>query len=224
MFITFEGVEGSSKTTQANLLSQWLTQKGIDVLLTKEPGTVLSRECKKIRDLLLDPDNDLDSRAELFLYLADRAQHVDKIIAPARWDGVWVVSDRYALSTYAYQGYGRGHQFVGQSDWFYQAITIACYDQLPDITFVMDLPVEIGLARAKGSNTEFEGGDRIEREAIEFHQKIREGFLDAYGLHARKEHVILNAEKSIEELHEDVKAVLRKYVNEQITPRGHQGT
>jgi len=213
MFITFEGIEGSSKTTQAILLTEWLGKQGIDYLLTKEPGSVVSQECKQIRKLLLDPANELSSRAELFLYLADRAQHVEKIILPAIIEeGKWVVSDRYSLSTHAYQGYGRGHLYIGPSDWFRQALKIACHDFTPNLTFVMDLPVEVGLARARGSNTEFAGGDRMEREAVEFHQKLRDGFLEI--AEDRSECVVLNAEKTIEELHEDIKKVLRDYMDE----------
>lgn len=224
MFITFEGIEGSSKTTQAGLLSEWLNKEGVEHLLTKEPGTVVSTECKKIRNLLLDPENDLSSRAELFLYLADRAQHVNKVVLPALFEeNKWVISDRFSLSTFAYQGYGRGHLSLGQNNWFEEALDVACYKLIPNITFVMDLPVEIGLARAKGSNTEFKGGDRMEREAIEFHQKLRDGFLNL--AKQRKECVILNAEKTIEELHEDVKQVLRQYIDEhKITVTDDQGS
>jgi len=217
MFIAFEGPEGSGKSTQAKMLSDWLTEEGIGNLLTKEPGSTVSRECKHIRQILLDPKFDLASRAELFLYLADRAQHVDKVISPAILDNnLWVVSDRYMFSTYAYQGFGRGHLYLGQSDWFRQALDVACYGVKPNIVFVMDIPAEIGLSRAKRSNIEFGGGDRIEREAIGFHQKIREGFLDIAELYKNSkltECVVFNAEKTIEELHEDVKKVLRKHVD-----------
>lgn len=209
MFITFEGIEGSSKTTQAGLLSEWLTEIGVDNLLTKEPGSVLSRECQDIRRVLLSPENDLDSRAELFLYLADRAQHIDKCIYPALMKGKCVISDRFSLSTHAYQGYGREHRFLGQSDWFRQALDIAAYNVKPDMIFLMDLPVEVGLQRAKSSNTEFEGGDRMEREALEFHQTLRDGFLEIVEDYDEGRYVILNAEKSIEELHAEVKGILK---------------
>ena len=168
MFVTFEGIEGSSKTTQAGLLSKWLEKQRIGHVLTKEPGTVLSKECQEIRRLLLSPDNDLDARAELFLYLADRAQHVGNCIKPALDSGKWVISDRFSFSTYAYQGYGRGHLYIGSDGdhWFNETLTIAAGSLLPDIAFIMDLPVEIGLHRARSSNVEFKGGDRMEREDI----------------------------------------------------------
>lgn len=207
MFITFEGIEGSSKTTQAGLISNWLKESGVDHLLTKEPGTVLSKECQQIRKLLLSPDNDLSPRAELLLYLADRAQHVDKCIKPALDSGKWVISDRYSWSTFVYQGFGRN--LLDTESCFRDILSFAAGSLWPDLTFIMDLPVEIGLKRAKSSNIEFKGGDRMEREAIEFHRTLRKGFLDVANKHPKK-CVVLNAEKTIEELHEDVKEVLHK--------------
>ena len=208
MFLTFEGIEGSSKTTQAKLLSSWLDSRGVDHLLTKEPGTVLSKECQQIRQLLLSPENDLSPRAELMLYLADRAQHVDNCIRPALDAGKWVVSDRYSWSTYVYQGYGRG--LIDELSTFFRGmLDYAAGELWPDLTFIMDCPVEVGLSRAKSSNVEFEGGDRMEREAMDFHQKLRDGFLEVAKNYQSK-CVVLDATKSIEELHEEVKAIVRK--------------
>lgn len=208
MFITFEGIEGSSKTTQAGLISKWLKESGVPHLLTKEPGTVLSKECQQIRQLLLSPDNDLSPRSELLLYLADRAQHVDKCIKPALDGGKWVVSDRYSWSTFVYQGFGRDLLYTEKS--FRDLLGFSAGHLWPDLTFIMDLPVEIGLKRAKSSNVEFKGGDRMECETIEFHEKLRKGFLDV-AMNWPDQCIVLNAEKSIEELHKEVKEVLSKY-------------
>lgn len=209
MFVTFEGIEGSSKTTQAGLLSDWLARNNIKHVLTKEPGTVLSKECQQIRQLLLSPDNDLSPRTELLLYLADRAQHVSNCIQPALKQGKWVVSDRYSLSTAVYQGYGRG--FLKElGPMFSNMLYYAQYEVFPNVTFLMDLPVDIGLARARNSNTEFEGGDRMERETLSFHQTLRDGFLEQ--VKGDGNVIILDATKSIEELHEEVKEALRRYV------------
>jgi dTMP kinase len=206
MFLTFEGIEGSSKTTQAKLLSSWLNNNGINHLLTKEPGTVLSKECQQIRKLLLSPENDLSPRAELMLYLADRAQHVDNCIRPALDAGKWVVSDRYSWSTYVYQGYGRG--LIDELSTFFRGmLDYAAGELWPDLTFIMDCPVEVGLSRAKSSNVEFEGGDRMERETLDFHQKLRHGFLEVAKNYSHK-CVILDATKSIEELHDEVKKIV----------------
>ena len=210
MFVTFEGVEGSSKTTQAKLLSEWLTNQNISHLLTKEPGTIFSKECQQIRQLLLSPENNLSPRSELLLYLADRAQHVENCIKPALEQNKWVISDRYSWSTYVYQGYGRG--LIGDLGTFFrEMLNYAAGNLWPDLTFIMDVPVEIGLRRAKSSNVEFAGGDRMELEALEFHQKLRDGFLSVAANRPDK-CVLLDARKSIEELHEEVKQVLHKFV------------
>lgn len=209
MFITFEGIEGSSKTTQAGLLSDWLVKRNIRHLLTKEPGTVLSKECQQIRKLLLSPENNLSSRAELMLYLADRAQHVDKCIRPALGNGEWVISDRYSWSTYVYQGFGRGLIEELPSGFFRSMLNYASGELWPDLTFIMDCPVEVGLSRAKLSNVEFKGGDRMEREAVEFHQKLRVGFLEVAKNNPSR-CIVLDATKSIEELHEEVKVIVEK--------------
>lgn len=210
MFVTFEGIEGSSKTTQAGLLSDWLSSKNIDHLLTKEPGTVLSKECQQIRRLLLSPENNLSPRSELLLYLADRAQHVENCIRPALLDGKWVISDRYSWSTYVYQGYGRG-LIKDLGEFFRGMLDYAAGNLWPEKTFIMDLPVETGLQRAKSSNEEFEGGDRMEREALEFHQTLRKGFLEVASKYPER-CTVLDARKTIEELHEEVKEALRRYV------------
>lgn len=207
MFITFEGIEGSSKTTQAKLLSRWLLDEKIDHLLTKEPGTILLKECQQIRHLLLSPDNDLSPRTELLLYLSDRAQHVSKCILPAIKSGQWVISDRYSLSTTVYQGHGRGF-FKEMGDMFTNLLNYAQYNLVPNVTFLMDLPAEIGVSRARQSNTEFHGGDRIEREDIEFHKSLRDEFL--VQAHGKDNIIIMDATKSIEELHEEVKSILCK--------------
>lgn len=210
MFISIEGIEGSGKSTQAELLSSWLKEVGIDNLLTKEPGSVISKECKKIRKLLLDPESDLAKKSEFFLYLADRAQHVDKIIRPALVDGKWVVTDRYSDSTYVYQGWGRG---LGTED-ISNIIKWAQDEVAPDITFIMDIPAKIGLERARRTNTEFEGGDRFELEEISFHERLRKGFLQVHQNNQYSRTRLINAEKTIEEIHEEIKKILRQYMDE----------
>lgn len=212
MFITFEGIEGSSKSTQARLLSGWLADSGKEHILTKEPGSVISKECQQIRHLLLSPEYDISSKAELFLYLADRSQHVQNHIKPALEKGTWVVSDRYWLSTYVYQGFGRGLINKIGNEFFTSLLHYAADNLMPDITFVMDLPVEVGLSRARSSNEEYRGGDRMELENMGFHQRLRTGFLKAVELDSSERYVVLDATKSIEELHEEVKKVLQHHV------------
>jgi len=174
MFLTVEGIEGAGKSTFIGLLEEELGRRGIDFLRTREPGgCALGRQ---IRPLLLDASQNVSIRAELFLFLADRAQHVADTIRPALERGQWVLCDRYADSTIAYQGYGRGMDVEEL-----QRLNDYATDSLwPDITFLLDLPAEVGLGRALARNgreglTQSEG--RFEAEALAFHQRIREGFL-----------------------------------------------
>lgn len=174
MFLTVEGVEGAGKSTFIGLLEAELAKRGIPFLRTREPGgCALGRQ---IRPLLLDAAQKVDARAELFLFLADRAQHVADTIRPALARGEWVICDRYADSTIAYQGYGRGMDVE-----LLQSLNDCATGGLwPDITFLLDLPAEVGLSRALARNgreglTQSEG--RFEAEALAFHQRIREGFL-----------------------------------------------
>jgi dTMP kinase len=208
MFITIEGVDGSGKTTQAALLSKWLNDLNIINILTKEPGTPRVESCKKIRELILNPATEISHRAEFFLYLADRSEHVEKCIEPALRKGEWVISDRYFDSTRIYQGVGRGLGIETISP----MISYATRDIMPDITFIMDVPVEIGLRRAMSSNKEFVGGDRIERESIDFHNRLRDGFLKVSKTHER--YIVLDARQDIEAIHSLVKEYLVKYIKQ----------
>jgi len=171
LFITLEGVEGSGKTTQAAILGDWLRKDGRRVTVTHEPGG--TRAGETIRAIFLDPAVSLDVAAELLLVLADRAQHVREKLRPAIAAGEVVISDRYSDSTTAYQGYGRGFdlKLLGELN------RLASDAMSPDLTIVLDLPIETGLertrARAKGTGR---GSDRFEGERAEFHRKVRDGF------------------------------------------------
>lgn len=167
-FITFEGVEGCGKSTQIALLADHLTEAGYTVLVTREPGGTPIAEA--IRDVLLDPAHHaMGATAELLLYEAARAQHVHEKIAPALADGHIVLSDRFADSTTAYQGAGRGIA----ADVLNPLHHMATGGVWPDLTLLIDLPVETGLERARGRGRK----DRIEQESIDFHQRVRDGFL-----------------------------------------------
>lgn len=174
LFITFEGVEGSGKTTQAALLGEALNAAGRRVLVTHEPGG--SRAGEAIRAIFLDPAVSLHSSAELLLVLADRAQHVHEKLKPALARGEIVISDRYSDSTVAYQGYGRGADLKMLA----KLNRLASAGVAPDLTIVLDCPVETGLARTR---TRARAGvrrpDRFEGEEVAFHQRVREGFLAA---------------------------------------------
>ena len=170
VFVTFEGTEGVGKTTQIQRLSADLTVQRYSVIVTREPGgTEISEQ---IRLLLLDPENTaMESTTELLLYAASRAQHVLEKIIPALEAGKVVISDRFADASLAYQGYGRGLDL----DLIRNLNRIATSGIVPDITFLLDLPVDIGLKRAGKRG---QGFDRLEREKTEFYRRIRQGYLE----------------------------------------------
>ena len=166
-FISIEGGEGAGKSTQAALLVAALDRAGIRVRATREPGG--SRGGETIRRLLLEGEGERwDAISEALLLVAARRDHVARVIAPSLAQGVWVLSDRFADSTTAYQGYGRG---VALQD-LALLHRIALGDLAPDLTVILDLPVEIGLARAAARSA----ADRFERLDREFHEKLRQGF------------------------------------------------
>ena len=169
MFITFEGTEGSGKTTQINHLANKLSEAGYSVQNTREPGG--SNVGNQIREILLDPVNErLSATSELLLYAASRAQHVREVIVPALKNGKIVISDRFSDATVAYQGYGRNLDLVLIN----HLNQIATDGLAPDLTFLLNLPVEIGLQRASISRVKL---DRIERESLEFHKRVQNGYL-----------------------------------------------
>jgi dTMP kinase len=168
VFITFEGIEGCGKTTQIRLLAEHLRNLGYTVILTREPGGTPAAE--SIRAILLDPANKcLSSSTELLLYAAARAQHVHEVIRPAVESGSVVLCDRFADSTTAYQGGGRGLPM----DKIEMLHAIATGGMNPDCTLLFDLPAADGLARTHGRGAP----DRIEAEPLLFHERVREAFL-----------------------------------------------
>ena len=202
-FITFEGIDGCGKTTQVKLLKQFLESKGITVVITREPGG--TRVAEKIRKILLDRNNiELCSRAELLLYLASRAQHTDEIIVPALNDGKWVISDRFTDSSVAYQGSARK---LGEEN--VKIMSLFATDGLiPDLTFFLDIsPLEASRRMQKQGKAL----DRLEAEARDFVQKVREGYLWI----AEKEperFIVLNGEKSPDDVWADILSVfIRKF-------------
>jgi dTMP kinase len=167
-FVTFEGIEGAGKTTQLRHLATHLREAGRDVVETREPGGTAAGAA--IRRLLLGAETvPLTPLAELFLYCGDRAQHVDEVIRPALAAGRVVLSDRFSDSTVAYQAYGRGLELAAV-----EALEARARGGLrPTLTFLLDCPVDAGLARAWSRAG---AADRFERETIEFHERVRRGF------------------------------------------------
>lgn len=181
LLITFEGVEGCGKSTQVKRLAQRVKEWGRDVLVTREPGGTAIGE--KIREILLNPDNAaLSDTAELLLYAAARAQHVDEVIKPALANGTIVLCDRYVDSTTAYQGGGRG----ASRELLDQLRRIATSGLDADLTLLLDVPVDEGLERAKSRTA----ADRIEQEKIDFHQRVRDAYLVLAEQEPERIHVI----------------------------------
>ena len=175
MFITFEGIEGCGKTTQMERFAENLKKHGIPLITTFEPGG--TRIGEDIRRILLDARNkELSPLAELILYAADRAQHIDQVIKPALDQGKWVICDRFVDATVAYQGIARG-QDMRLIQMLNETTT---HGIRPDMTFLLDCPVEMGLERAIKRNEapDHQGQDRFERETMDFHNKVRKGYLD----------------------------------------------
>ena len=168
-FITFEGGEGTGKSTQVKLLAEALTKADIDSVSTREPGGAPGAE--DIRNLLVNGDVDRWSpMSEALLNYAARAEHLEHTVVPALESGKWVISDRFVDSTTAYQGYGHGLE-IDQIETIYKAV-LSSFNT--DLTIILDLDTEAGLSRAISRS---EGEDRYERMEIEFHQRLRQGFL-----------------------------------------------
>lgn len=203
-FITIEGVEGCGKSTQAVQLGQYLESKGYRVLVTREPGG--SPTAEAIRNVLLDPENNMITpMAELLLYEAARAQHVEERVRPALDSGQVVLCDRFVDSTMAYQGYGRGLS----CDMIGQLNRIATQGVWPDLTIIVDLPADVGLARA----TRERASDRIERETLAFHQRVRDGFLGIAEADSQRIRVI-DGNGTIEEVAKAIRSVAEGWLNQ----------
>ncbi|MFO7667881.1 MAG: dTMP kinase [Desulfobacterales bacterium] len=205
MFITFEGIEGSGKTTQIRHVSEFLKLKGKDCVTTREPGGTSTG--RKIRSILLDPENKgMDPVAELLLYMADRVEHVNKVIKPSLSDGKTVLCDRYFDATVVYQGYARGLSI----DLLMKLHKLILNDLKPDITFLLDLPPATGLSRAWKQIEEGERAGietRFEKEAIAFHEKVREGYLEL--AHKEPERfIVIDAMNNEERVRKDIIKVL----------------
>jgi dTMP kinase len=198
-FIVFEGIEGAGKTTLANMLSEHLVRLGEKVHLTREPGgTEIGKEIRKV--LLSRYEESFTPLAELLLYEADRNLHVENVIKPKLEKGYFVISDRYIYSTIAYQHFGRGidRELVD----YLNKLTTGGLE--PSIVFLIDVPVEVGLERVKETRT----ADRLEEEDIEFHKRLRKGFLTLANEYKDKFY-ILDGTQNLKEIFDDILSILR---------------
>ena len=195
LFITFEGPDGCGKTTQMKLLAEYFEKKGKEVVLTREPGGKGLGE--KVREILLNYDGEVSDRCESFLFLADRAQNIDIIVNPAVKEGKIVLCDRHIDSTVAYQGYGRGLNI----DRINMLNNLATNGKKPDLTLVFDVDVETSMKRVGKEK------DRMESAGIDFHNRVRKGYLEL-AKQEPKRIKVLDATKSIKEIHKDVINIL----------------
>ena len=199
-FITFEGADGCGKTTQIGLLEKFLKDKGLKTLATLEPGaTDLG---KNLRQILLHYEKPVSDEAEMFMYLADRAQHAQMVIKPALYEKKIVLCDRYTDSTVAYQGYGRD----GNIEQINILNNIATKGLKSDLTLLFDVESEIAQARLGKTK------DRLESQGMEFHKKVRRGYLELAKQDPKRIKVI-NANKTINEVWLDVKKIVEGLLN-----------
>ncbi|MBN1906681.1 MAG: dTMP kinase [Deltaproteobacteria bacterium] len=209
MFITFEGIEGCGKTTQVDLFVRYLEKRGVELIKTFEPGG--TEIGKDIRKILLDSKNThLSPLAELILYAADRAQHTNEKLIPALDRGKWVICDRFFDATVAYQGYGRGMdmELIGLLN------SKAACGLCPDLTILLDCPEDIGLKRALARNKELdlEAQGRFEKEKLEFHRKVRNGYL-ALADRYKERFRVIDASRPVEMISQDIHNLITPYID-----------
>jgi dTMP kinase len=201
VFITFEGPDGSGKTTQARLLAEHLRREGTAVVLTREPGGTPIGD--QVREVLHDPTNvDMTRETEFLLYSASRAQLVRQLIFPALVDGKWVISDRYFDSSLAYQGYARGLPV----DTLWEITRFATGGLMPDLTLYLDIRPDQGLERRLLGGGEW---NRMDQEALAFHNRVRAGYLELAG---REPHrwLIIDAAKPVDVLQSEIRTLIRQ--------------
>ncbi len=220
MFITLEGIEGSGKTTQMKNVARWLEAKGLEFVLTREPGG--TRIGKAIRRLLLDPASiDLDPLAELLLYNADRVQHIRTVIKPHLADGKSVVCDRFFDATLVYQGMAR-KLGTGLVNKIHQLV---CDGFQPDLTLLLDLDPLKGLERTwqqVDSGKRSQAETRFENEKLEFHRRVRAGYLQLAEMYPRRIKVI-DASGSLVQVARKLEKILDEFL-EGFNKNGHQSS
>lgn len=205
-FISVEGTEGAGKSTALQFLKDYLQQKHLDIVLTREPGGTKIAEA--IRDVLLHqtPAETMLPKTELLLMFASRAQHIHQQIEPALQAGKWVITDRYIDASYAYQGGGRGLEWHDIN--LLDRLVVA--DRYPDLTLLLDVPAEIGFARTETRGTQ---KDRIEQEKIDFFVRVRNAYL-ARAKYDPNRIKVINASHALTTVHAQIKQVVDDFLSE----------
>lgn len=201
-FITLDGIDGAGKTTQLNVIRDWFATQQLPVLFTREPGGTPLGE--QLRNILLDPSSQVSLHTEALMMFAARRQHLEDVILPALVSGTHVVSDRFTDATFAYQGGGRGLAYdkIQQLEQWVQD------DLRPNLTFILDVPLEVSVARIEGSRQK----DRFEQEDPAFFARVREAYLQR-AQHAPERYAIINSNREKPEVKADIEAVLNRLFN-----------
>ena len=196
-FITLDGIDGSGKTTQLNVIKEWFNAKKLPVVFTREPGGTPLGE--KLRELLLDPNSNISLRTETLLMFAARQQHLEDVILPALRQGIHVVSDRFTDATFAYQGGGRGLSLldIAQLEQWVQG------DIRPNLTIILDVPLEVSMQRIEGSRQK----DRFEQEQAAFFQRVRQVYLQR-AAQDPKHYAVINSDGDKEKTQSAIERVL----------------
>jgi dTMP kinase len=216
-FISFEGIEGCGKSTQVALLAEALRAQGRGVVVTREPGGTPVGQV--LRRLILEPSpTPLAPGAELLLMLADRAQHVQEVIAPGLRSNKVVISDRFVDSTVAYQGYGRGIE----ADLLARLNAFACGGYMPALTFLLDLSVAEGLRRAHQRRGGTITADHFEAESVGFHERVRAGFLAVAQANPQRVYVC-DAARSVEIIHQEIFTIVQTRLERNVHPSRGSG-
>ena len=198
-FITLDGIDGSGKTTQLNVIRDWFAARQMPVVFTREPGGTPLGE--KLRELLLDPQTRVSLHTETLLMFAARRQHLEDVVLPALAQGVHVVSDRFTDATFAYQGGGRGlptAEVEVLENWVQGSLR-------PDLTILLDVPLEVSVARIEGSRDK----DRFEREDSDFFARVRAAYLQR-AAQSPQRYEIINSHRDKAEVKQDIEAVLNR--------------
>lgn len=201
-FITLDGIDGAGKTTQLNVICDWFAAQQLPVLFTREPGGTPLGE--QLRNILLTPSSQVSLHTEALMMFAARRQHLEDVILPALASGTHVVSDRFTDATFAYQGGGRGLAYdkIQQLEQWVQD------DLRPNLTFILDVPLEVSVARIEGSRQK----DRFEQEDPAFFARVREAYLQR-AQHAPERYAVINSNREKPEVKADIEAVLNRLFN-----------
>jgi dTMP kinase len=209
-FITFEGIDGSGKSTQLRMLANYLKEAGCEVVVTREPGG--TPVGNRLRAALLDAHEEVDPLTELLVFAADRAQHVRRVLRPAIESGQVIISDRYADATVAYQGAGRGFS----PELIAEIVQLATEGLKPDLTVLFDLSVEESISRTSRRSNDKHKGDRLDAEAADFHVRVHSAYLELARAEPQRVKIV-ETNRPPEETHKRVKEIVVPFLKS----RGH---